>query len=394
MEHFVDEYAADLIEELEPQVAAAIIDEMDSDEQADVLSELDEEDAQAILDQMDPEEAADTRRRMRYEEDTAGGLMITEYLAYSEDQDVDDVIHDLREHIKEHIEYEVRYLYVLDSEKKLVGMVLMRELVMAPRGCKLTGLMSPAQVTAKLDTHLDDLEDMFDRLDFSVLPVLDDIGILHGVVTRAVVQEASGERSSEMLLKVGGIINGEELRSMPLSERTIRRLAFLLPVLILLLVSASIIAIFESTIGQFPIIAAFLPVVAGLCGSGGNQALSVSIREISLGLVKPADIPRVVVKEASVAIINGVVLGLVMVFIIWLWQGNVYLGVVVGSAIPATIVVAGCIGGGIPLLLRKFKIDPAMASGPIMTTIVDLFGFFILLLFTTIMMSRMINNHS
>ncbi len=390
MEHFVDEYAADMIEELEPQIAAAIIDEMDSDEQVDVLAELDEDDAQAILDKMDPEEAADTRQRMRYEEDTAGGLMITEYLAYDEVQDVDDVIRDLRENSKEYIEYEVRFLYVLDSEKKLSGVVLMRELVLAPRGRNLTDLMSPAPITVKLDTPLDDLEDLFDRVDFSALPVLDDLGVLHGVVTRDVVQEARGERSSETILKIGGIINGEELRSMPLSERSLRRLAFLMPILILLMISASIIAVFESTVGKLPIIAMFLPVVAGLCGSGGNQAVAVSIREISLGLIKPTDIPGVLVKEASVALANGLILGTVLIFITWLWKGNIYLGLVVGGAIPVTIVVAGCIGGGVPLILRKFNMDPAMASGPIMTTLVDLFGFMVVLLFATLMLARLL----
>ena len=386
MEHFADEHAATMIEELEHQAAAAIVEEMDSDEQADVLSELDDEDAQAILERMAPEEAEDARDRLRYPEDTAGGLMITELLIYPQHADVDDVIHDLREHADRYHEYETRTLYVVNDDQVFVGEIQMRSLVVAPRGTLLTQLLVPEPFAVRVDAHLDELETIFDRIDDSSVPVLDENDRLCGIVQRASVQEALSERSGEALMKVGGIIRGEELRSMSVTSRTLRRMTFLMPILFLLIVSASIIGLFEATVEAVPIIAAFLPVVAGLCGSGGTQSLAVSMREISLGLIKPADFLRVVGKEATVALINGVVLGIVLILIAWIWQGNLALAVAIGGAVPVALVVATCVGGGVPLLLRAVNVDPAMASGPIVTTVVDLVAFSAVLLLTTLLL--------
>ena len=383
MEHFADEHAADMLELLAPKDAAAIVDQMDSDEQTDVLGELDEEDAEAILARMDPAEAIDARQRLRYEPDTAGGLMITEYLAYRDSQDVEEVVRDLREHTDDYGDYEVRYLYVIDDENFFKGVAPMRRLV-APRGRRLIDLMIDDPIKVEVGTPLDALQDLFDRVHYTAVPVLDERGRMVGVVEEAAVQEAVSEQVNEDLLKVGGIIGGEELRSMPFFGRAVRRLAFLLPILLLLLISASIIAIFEPTVKEIPILAAFLPVVAGLCGSGGNQAVAVSMREISLGLLKPVDFWRVLSKEAGVALMNGLILGVVVFVLAWIWRENAYLGLVVGGAIPLTILIATGIGGGVPVLLSGIGLDPAMASGPIVTTAVDLFSFLIVLTFASL----------
>jgi magnesium transporter len=390
MEHFVDEQAADMIEQLEPGEAAAIVDEMDSDEQTDVLAELDDEDAEAILDQMDPAEAEDARQRLQYEEDTAGGLMITEYLAYQEHQDVDAVIADLRTNAEEYNEYEVRFAYLVDNAGLFMGVVTMRSLVMAPSGRKLTDLTIHNPMSVPVDDPLEDLEALFDRVDFSAVPVVDPAGRLMGVVQRAAVQEALSDSANEDLLKVAGIVAGEEFRSMPLISRLLRRLAYLLPIMVLLLLSASIIQVFLGTVEKLPVLAMFLPVVAGLCGSGGNQAVGVSLREVSLGLVMPTDYMRVLFKEATLAVLAGAVLGLILLLTVWVWRGDFYLGVVVGGAVPIVILIAKTVGGTAPLALRSLGLDPAMASGPVVTTVVDLFSFFIVLLFATLLLSRIV----
>jgi len=388
MEHFIDEHAADMIEQLEPSEAAAIVDEMDSDEQTDVLAELDDEDAEAILDEMDPAEAEDARDRLQYDEDTAGGLMITEYLAYRDDQDVDAVIADLRANADEYNEYEVRYTYLIDPAGKFIGVVPMRSLVMAPAGRKLADLAIKKPTSVPVDAELEDLEGLFDRVDFSAVPVVDAKGRLVGVVQRAAVQEALSESANEDLLKVAGIIAGEEFRSMPMMSRLLRRLAFLLPIMVLVLFSASMIHLFIGTVGKLPVLAMFLPVVSGLCGSGGNQAVGVSLREVSLGIIRPRDFLRVFFKEAVLALFAGIVLGAALLAVVWVWQGNFYLALVVGGSVPVVIVVAKTAGGIVPLLLQRLGLDPAMASGPIVSTTTDLFSFFIVLLFATLMMSK------
>jgi magnesium transporter len=386
IEHLADEQAADLIEELEPTYAAAIVNQMDSDEQTDVLGEMDEDDADAILQKMDPLEAADARQRLQYEEDTAGGLMMTEYLAYRDDRDVDDVIADLRHRVEEDQQIDVHDLYVIDPQKHLVGVMPMRALLLAPRGTKLVNLMAEDPKCFGVDTHLDELDAAFDFIDCFAVPVLDAQGRLLGIVQRDAIEEALSERSDENLLKVSGIIGGEELRTMPLVGRCLRRLAFLLPILVLLLVSASIIALYENTVSRLPILAAFLPVVAGLCGSGGNQAVAVSMREIALGLIKPNDFFRVLGKEITVGLINGLLLGAVLMGVVGVWQGDWMLAGIVGGVIPLTIVLAVGVGGAVPVLLKGMRLDPAMASGPIVTTTVDLFSFFIVLLFASRML--------
>lgn len=390
MEHFTDEHAADMIEQLEPEHAAAIIDEMDSDEQTDVLAELHIDDAEAILGHMDPEEAEDARQRLQYDEDTAGGLMITEYLEYRENQDVDAVIADLRTHAEEYNEYEVRFAYLIDKRGHFQGVVTMRSLVMAPPGKKLVDLKVGSPMTVSVNTKLEDLEDLFDRVDFSVVPVVDDENRLVGVVQRAAVQEALSESANEDLMKLAGIVAGEEFRSMPMRSRLLRRLAYLIPITFLLLLSASVIHLFIETIEKLPVLAMFLPVVAGLCGSGGNQAVGVSLREVSLGLIMPGDYLRVFAKEAVLAVFAGLVLGLVMLATVWAWQGDFYLALVVGGSIPIVIVVAKSVGGTVPLALRKLGLDPAMASGPVVTTVVDLFSFLVVLLFATLLMSLIV----
>lgn len=389
LEHFVDEYAADVINQLEPGQAAALVDEMDSDEQTDVLSELDEQDAEAILQEMDPDEAEDARERLGYDEDVAGGLMITEYLCYHQGQTVEQVTRDLHEKAEEHLEFEVRYVYVVDDAGKLTGVVPMRSLVFVPGSQKIETLQDIEPVTVAVDAHLDDLHDLFDRVDYSAMPVVDAGQTLLGVVQRAAVQEAVGERETEQFLKFGGIIGGEELRSMTVGSRALRRLTFLLPIMLLLLASATVIALFEETVKSLPILAAFLPVVAGICGSGGNQAVAVSIRELSLGLIDSSDFLRVLLKELLVALIIGLVLGVVLFVVVLAWQQNVHLALVLGGAIPFVVTVSKTIGGTVPVLLRKVGVDPAMASGPIVTTVVDLVGFFTVLMLAAMMIEKL-----
>ena len=375
LEHLDDGLTAGIVAELEPEEAATLVEEMDSDEQADVLAVVPDEKVEAILGEMPEPAAQDVRNRLRYEPDTAGGLMITEYLAFEQTMDVREVRRDLRANRDRYDVYEVRYLYTLDADGRLAGVSPVRDLLLAPAGDPLADHTIPTPLAVRVDTELGDLEDLFDRVNFAAVPVLDEAGVLLGVVQRAAVQEAIGEESREDLAKFGGIIRGEELRTMPVWSRGLRRLAFLAPVAGLTLVSAAVVAMFEDTVQRLPILAAFLPVVAGVCGSGGTQALAVSMRELSLGLVSIHDFRRVLLKEAAVAGAIGVVLGLMMAVVAWVWKGNLGLGLAIGVAIPVAITVAKCVGGTVPVLLRGMGIDPAMASGPVVTTIADLASF-------------------
>jgi magnesium transporter len=379
LNHFDDAVIAQWLGELEADRAAAIVDVLDSDEQTDVLADLPDDFAEAVLSAMDPEEADDARERLQYGEDTAGGRMITEYLSFEADDDVFEVIRDLKDQADRYDHYESRYVYMTDEQGRLTGVVPMRSLVLSHHGRRLSELAKGDPVTASVHDQIDELEDVFDRYAFSALPVIDEQGVLVGVVQRHAVQEAVGERETGNLMKFGGIVGGEEVRSMPLLGRAGRRLLFLLPNIALSYAAVSIIAAFESVIEKLVALAVFIPMVANLSGAAGNQAVAVSIREQSLGLVTFKDTLRVWKAEVFVGVINGLVIGTILAIIVLLaWSDPILAGSVAG-AYAANCVIAVLLGGALPLVLKAIGVDPAMMSSPILTTLTDMCGFLLVL---------------
>ncbi len=386
MQFLSDEHAADLIEELSPSKAAAILDELPSDDQADILGELDEEDQQAILKEMEPAEAADARRLVAYDPDAAGGIMITEYVAFPQDMRIEDVLADLRRHAEAHAEHDVHYTYVVDATDRLVGVLTLRNLLLAPSHNTLRDVMTSHPISVNVDTPISELEDIFDRHQFYGLPVVEGDGRLVGVVHWSAVQEALGEQADRALMRFGGIIGGEELRTSPLRERTFRRLLFLFPNIALSFIAIQIISLYEPIIQEFTALAVFLPLVANLSGASGNQSVAVSLRELDLGLLKPRDVALVFRKEVLLGLINGVLIGFILAGLVLLTRWDQpWLALVVGSAFALMSVIAVIMGGCIPLIIKGLGADPAMASSPILTTITDAASFFIVLTSATVL---------
>jgi magnesium transporter len=381
--------AVNAIEHLEPEAAAAILDELPSDEQADLIGELDREDAEAILSQMEPSDATEARALIAYEDDVAGGLMVTEYLSYGETLTVGDVIADMRDRAEEYRDFDVQYAYVCDQSERLTGVLRLRDLLLASRHVAIRDLQIRDPLSVIVDTPLEELADFFDRYSFLGVPVTDSAGRLVGVVHQAAVADAWNEQQDSTFLKTQGIVGGEELRSMPLLRRSSRRLAWLSVNIVLNVIAASIIALYQETLSTVIALAVFLPIISDMSGCSGNQAVAVSLRELSFGLVRPNELLRVWFKEASLGVINGSVLGVMVAIVAWLWKGNVYLGLVVGTALCLNTVVAVSIGGIIPLVLKRFKMDPAIAAGPILTTITDMCGFFLVLGIATAFLNRL-----
>ncbi|MBX7255752.1 MAG: magnesium transporter [Candidatus Hydrogenedentes bacterium] len=377
IEELPESQGADLLEDLSAHDAAKIVDEMDSDIRADVLSELDQHDAEAILQQMSPEEAEDARDLLRHAHNTAGGLMITEYLAYSEELRVQDVLADLRANAETYSDYAVQYVYVTASDEKLVGVIQLRDLVLSPGTTPLKTIAIPNPLSVPVEASLRELEEFFDRHAYFGVPVVDANGAMAGVVQRADVEEAQGEAAQRAFLRFSGIVGGEELRSMSLPSRAFRRLSFLTINIFLNVIAASVIVLFESTLAQVIALAAFLPIISDMSGCSGSQAIAVSIRELSLGLIKPRDFMRVCVQEILVGLPNGIVLGGVLGTMAYLWKGDPYLGLVVGTALAVNTVVGVTLGGAIPLVLNRLRMDPALAAAPILTTVTDMCGFFL-----------------
>jgi magnesium transporter len=249
--------------------------------------------------------------------------------------------------------------------------------------------MIAGAVSVATDASLDELIRLFDHHDFLGIPVVDEAGVLAGIVLREDVQEARVDRAETELQRASGIVN-EELRSMPVLQRSYRRLSWLSVNVLLNVLAASVIAAFQETIAAVIALAVFLPIISDMSGCSGNQAVAVTMRELSLGVTKPTEFLRVWGKEASVGILNGIALGSLIACVAWLWKGSVALGVVVGAALALNTVVAVSLGGTIPLALRRFGHDPALASGPILTTVTDMCGFFLVLSLATLSLPRLI----
>lgn len=386
LEELPDVQAAQLIAQMPTEQAAHIVDLMPSNEQVDLLEQLSEVQTQAILDHMQPAEADNVRLLARYDNNTAGGLMITELLAFEENETVDDVLADLRGNAEKYAEYNVQYVYVVAGDRRLVGVLQLRDLLMSPPSKVIARLMIRDPLCVADSTILEELQHTFDRRPLFGLPVVDEDGRLQGVVRRADVEEAGEEQAGRTFLRFAGILGGEELRSLPLKSRCARRLSWLSINILLNVLAASVIAFYEETLSTVIALAVFLPIVSDMSGCSGNQAVAVSIRELVLGTIRPRDFWRVLRQEASLGIVNGVALGLLLGAVGFAWKGNIYLGLVVGAALAANTLVAVCMGSLIPLVLRGFKFDPALASGPLLTTMTDMCGFFLVLSFAQMML--------
>ena len=377
-EFIPDESAAELLGELEPGVAASIISEMPSDDQADVLSELDKEDLEEILRHMDERDAGEARQLLAYDDDVAGGLMMTEYFSYPKMFRAGSVLDDLSRREEEFELNHVLYIYVTERSGRLVGVARIRDIIFAKPDTRLLDIIRPA-VSVRDSAPLLELEDFFDENNLSAIPVVDEQDHMLGVVRRRAVYDAVAEQAEADHLKSQGIVGGEELRSMPTSLRSKRRLSWLSVNILLNVIAASVIAQFQDVLSAVIILAVFLPIISDMSGCSGNQAVAVSMRELSLGIIKPSDFYYVWRKEAVVGLINGATLGVLIATVAWLWQGNGWLGLVVGFALAVNTLVAVSIGGTVPVVLKSLKVDPAVASGPILTTITDMCGFFLLL---------------
>jgi magnesium transporter len=379
--------AAEILEDMHPRDAAAIVTEIESNERADIISELDDDAANAILHEMDPEEADDLKLLSSYSPSVAGGLMITEYLWHYESEKVSDIIDDLRSNQEIYSDFDVQYVYIVDDEKVLTGVLRLRDLLVSPGNKTAKDIMIKSPVSIDHNTPLFRLDEFFEETGFIGAPVVDSQGKLMGVIRESDVDEALIDKSDETYLKTQGIVGGEELRSMPLWKRSSRRLSWLTVNIFFNIIAASVIAAYQDTLSQVIALAVFLPIISDMSGCSGNQAVAVSLRELSLGLIKPFEVLRVWLKEIGIGLINGSVLGIILGGAAYFWKDNIYLGIVVALAMALNTVIAVSIGGVVPLIIKLFKADPALASGPVLTTITDMCGFFLVLSFATLMLS-------
>jgi len=386
-----ESYVIDAIGELDTTVAASIIQELPSDERADVIRELSDADAEAILSALDTPTEVQTRRLASYDDDVVGSLMLLEYLSFPASVTVRDVLADLEANAEAYRDYDIQYTYIIDDQGRLRGVLPLRNLLLARRTASVRDIMIENPIRVADTTTFDDVRMRFHDHPFLGLPVVDDQDVLVGIVQRDDVARAATEEADDLYRQSQGIVGGEELRSMPLFVRSRRRLAWLSANIVLNIIAASMIALHQDTLEAVIALAIFLPIISDMSGCSGNQAVAVTMRELTLGVVRPDDALRVLFKEATVGLLNGCALGLLIGSVAFLWKGNLFLGLVVGVALALNTILAVCIGGLVPLLMKRLKADPALASGPILTTITDMCGFFIMLTLASLLLAQLTN---
>lgn len=381
--------ALEILQEMEPARAAGILEELPKKEQADFVGELRSASMDAILSEMQDADASAVRKLATYDDDEAGGIMTVKFLAVAEADTVGEVIRYLRDNVKQFSDFDVQYAYVVDASRHLKGVLRLRDLLVSLDDVKISTLMIREPFFVNTHTKLPELHHIFDSHQFVGIPVVNHLGLLVGVLRRGDVEESMSEQFQDDYAKAQGLIS-EEIRDMPTVTRARRRLSWLSINIVLNILAASVIAFYQDTLEQVIALAVFLPIISDMCGCSGNQAVAVSMRELSLGLIEAKEVMRVWLKEISVGLINGMALGLLIAGVAFLWKGNPWLGLVVGIAMMLNTVIAVSLGGTLPLIMRRLNLDPALASGPILTTVTDMCGFLLVLGGATMFLSYLV----
>ena len=314
--------------------------------------------------------------------------MVAEYLAFPRHLSALDVLKSLRQYARQDRKYQVQYANVTDGLGRLIGVLRLRDLLFTEEDVPLTQVMLADPLRLPANATVDQVRQVFETNKFLGIPVVDEQDRLLGVVTRDGMEEAINARANQMLLKLSGIIGGEEFRTMPLHTRSGRRLAWLTLNLFLNILSAGVVAMYQDTLEAAIALAIFLPIISAMGVNSGGQAAGVSMRELAMGLLRPDELVRVMIKEIGVGLLTGLALAVLIAGIAVVWKGNPWLGVVIGTGLFLNTIVAVVAGGALPLVVKKMRMDPALVTGPILTTITDVSGFFLVLSFAKAMIHK------
>ena len=372
----------ELLENIAPEVAGELLAAMSPDDAADVLDELDAEHRDELLSTIDTEDADAIRTLMAYDPDTAGGVMNTEVSVLQQSLTVDEAIVEMRVDIEDkEIPY---YGYIVDVNRRLVGVLSLRDLMLAKPGTILADRIAGQSVISVLTTaDSADAARVMSHYNFMALPVVDEAGTFLGAITHDDVMDILQDSASEDLLGMVGAGQDETIDT-PWLESVRMRLPWLLVNMINSALSAAVIYCFDGTIEQMAILAVFMPMVANQAGNTGQQALAVMIRHLATEGFERRNALDAVWREGKISILNGVIIGIVVWGAVRVFTGNNAIPTVMVSALLADMILGAIAGASIPLVLKGLGRDPAQASSIFLTAITDGAGFFIFLALATL----------
>lgn len=406
MERLDPEDSAEILSELDVEDQVKLIKQLDPEDSADILAELNEEDQteitervddaalSRILDEMEPDDAADVigdlpesrkerilsgmidaddvRPLLIHSDESAGGLMTTSFLTLRPAMRVQDAITAIREwHPNSEMPY---YLFVVDSERKLVGIVSLRQLISAMPTKSIGEVMSTDVVSVRVGTDQEECGRLLKKYGFLALPVVSEENKLLGVITVDDLVDVVEEEAVEDAFRLSGVTDEESVNSSIFTSFK-RRMPWLYINLGTAFAAAAVVSIFEDTIAKIAILAAMQGIVAGQGGNAATQRIAIVVRGLATGDVDSSNALRILGKETLLGLFQGLGTAIVVGAGVAFWQRNLVLGMVMALAMMGNLIVAGITGTGIPMLLQKLKIDPALASAVIVTTFTDCCGF-------------------
>ena len=363
---------ADLAERLSDARLTAVLERLDTDDAADLLGHLPEDRLDRLLRRASPEVRRNVAGLLTYPEDSAGGLMKTEVAVATEAETVREVIETIRRRADEF--HDVNDVFITDEERRLVGRVPLRSLLLYDDDTPMRKMMDPEVVSVEVDVDQEEVARIFEKYDLLSVPVTDALGRVVGRITVDDIVDVISEEATEDILKLAGV-GDESFTSSDPAQAVRSRLPWLSLNLVTAGISALAISLFQTTIEKAAIAAALMTVVSALGGNAGTQTMTVLVRAISLGEVRGTDVSRVLMRETITAIANGVLIGAISSLGFFLMGGRPLIGAVFGISLVLNFLFAAVAGCLLPLGLKGLNIDPAIGSPVFVTAATDWLGF-------------------
>lgn len=376
----------DILYKLGIEKSTKVLDLMENDDLASLLTDLEPEKVEELLSEMKQEESQIVQNLMNYPPETAGRIMNNRLVWIPKHYTVREAVDKLK-HFAELAEY-LNYLYVIDEEKTLVGVVSYKDLLLGDLQDKIEDIMYSRVVKVDVHTDQEEVAKLISRYDFVSIPVIEEENKLVGVITVDDIIDVVIQEANEDIEKLSASGKAIDFNTKPLVA-AYRRLPWLILLLFIGLVSGSIIDGFSATLEKFVALAFFMPMIAGMTGNTGTQSLAVVVRGLVSNDLDSKQVIKLIFRELWVGIIIGITCAIMIAVIAFVWQGSLTLGLVVGSSLLITLIIGTLAGTIIPLILYKFKVDPAVASGPLITTINDILSLLIYFGIATMFLSKL-----
>ena len=360
---------------------------MSKDDIADILGIIDTGRRKEIINIMKAGDKAIIKELLGYKDDSAGGIMTTEYIALNEGLTIREAINKIKE-ITPKTEY-IHTIYVTNENKKIIGTVRLRDILVANEKQKLKDIVNENFVYVTPDVDQEEVAQIVSKYDLNAIPVLNNRKRMLGIITIDDIVDVLVEEQTEDILKMGGVAKEETLDS-TLFQSIRMRLPWLIINLITAFLAALTVKMFEGTIAKVVALSATMSIVTGMGGNAGTQTVSIIIRNLAIGKVKYKDVKQLMLKEVLLGVINGAVIGLITGIIVAIIYQNIYLGIIIFLAMVGNLMVSGFFGLLIPVILEKLNLDPAISSSIFLTTATDVLGFFLFLSLASIFLPKLL----